>query len=63
MDRSIPMFNRYLYEKWQTEAKSIHKHHLDEIATTDTHTSIPLQKEHGSKYTAMKNIYNLHSRK
>ena len=63
MDRSIPIFNRYLFEKWQNSDLSHHRSRLQEINNSSFSTSIPSQMDHLHKYAQMKGIYNHHSRK
>lgn len=62
MDRSQPVFNRYLHDRWQYDSQQRHKLQLYEIARKPT-TSIPPMYKHRKNYNAMKNIFASASRK
>lgn len=63
MDRSIPVFNRYLHEKWSVLELQHHRHRMSEIHSKGFATSIPSQQSHEKKVAIQKNIYRSHSRK
>jgi hypothetical protein len=62
MDRSELVFNRQCYDRWQTDLKIAHACRLQEIQQSPP-KHVPSQRQQQKDYAAMKNIYEMPSRK